>query len=219
LKPREVPNDAVVAKSGLPSRILERLYVALGCPERWRVGAIIIDCLLRLEGGMQHSNTARRLLSLHHKVHIGEYSYGPCFRPGYFPPEVRIGRYTSIAEGVRVVNENHPLDRLTTHPLAYRAGERRRELRIGNDVWIGFNAIILPGCSEIATGAVVGAGAVVTRDVPAYAIVVGNPARISKYRFSAEVVERLLRSCWWEHSPEEINFGECPGLDVLAKHP
>jgi virginiamycin A acetyltransferase len=210
LKPHEKPNDALVARSGLPSRILERLYVALGCPARWRLGAIIVDCLLRLEGGEQKSKTARRLLSSHHQVHIGEYSYGPCFRPGYFPPEVRIGRYTSIGAGVRVVNENHPLDRLTTHPIAYHAGERRKELRIGNDVWIGFNAVILPGCREIATGAVIGAGAVVTRDVPAYAIVVGNPARIAKYRFPADVVERLLQSRWWERSPEEINFSECP---------
>jgi acetyltransferase-like isoleucine patch superfamily enzyme len=77
-------------------------------------------------------------------------------------------------------------------------------LKIGNDVWCGVNSIILPNVREIGDGAVVAAGAVVNIDIPPYAIVAGNPARIVRYRFEKEVVDELLESKWWEKSIEEI---------------
>lgn len=74
-----------------------------------------------------------------------------------------------------------------------------QELRveIGNDVWIGDNVVILKG--KIGDGAVIGAGAVVTRDVPPYAIVAGNPARVIKYRFDDETIRKLLKEKWWDN--------------------
>jgi acetyltransferase-like isoleucine patch superfamily enzyme len=80
---------------------------------------------------------------------------------------------------------------------------------IGNDVWIGTGAIILRGLS-VGDGAVIGAGAVVTKDVPPYAIVAGNPARVIKYRFEEAVIKRIQASKWWEMSDGEIRdrYGE-----------
>jgi acetyltransferase-like isoleucine patch superfamily enzyme len=80
----------------------------------------------------------------------------------------------------------------------------RGDVTIGNDVWIGYRSLILSGVT-IGDGAIVAAHAVVARDVPPYAIVVGNPARIVRYRFSPEIVERLLAVRWWDWPLEEIS--------------
>ena len=77
-------------------------------------------------------------------------------------------------------------------------------IKIENDVWIGIQSLILDGVT-IGDGAVIGARTVVTKDVPPYAIVVGSPARIIKYRFNEEVIQRLLEIKWWNLSDEEIN--------------
>ena len=116
-----------------------------------------------------------------------------------------IGKFCSIAKGVEFVmnGANHMLDSLTAYPfeiidefkgLARSFGERgnRGDTVIGNDVWIGQNATILPGV-HICDGAVIGANAVVAKDVPPYAVVVGNPAVIKKYRFDQETID-LLRT-------------------------
>ena len=86
----------------------------------------------------------------------------------------------------------------------------RSPLTIGNDVWLGHNSIIMPGVGRIGDGAVVAAGAVVNKEVPPYAVVVGNPARVVRYRFDPETIERLLAEKWWEKDIEEIgpNLGE-----------
>jgi hypothetical protein len=76
-------------------------------------------------------------------------------------------------------------------------------LTIGDDAWIGERAIITPGCRQIGIGAVVGAGAVLTKDVPDFAIVAGNPARILRFRFSEEVRQVVKESKWWERSVEQ----------------
>jgi acetyltransferase-like isoleucine patch superfamily enzyme len=75
---------------------------------------------------------------------------------------------------------------------------------IGNDVFIGHNAIVTNRVSSIGDGAYIAAGSVVTKDVPPYALVAGNPARIVRYRFSREVIEGLLQECWWERSIDEL---------------
>lgn len=80
----------------------------------------------------------------------------------------------------------------------------REHLFIGNDVWIGYGAIITSGCHNIGDGAVVGAGAIVTKDIPPYAVVAGSPAKIIKYRFSKEIQTILLSSKWWEYTPDEL---------------
>lgn len=140
------------------------------------------------------------------------YSYGPCLVPGGFPPGVKVGRYVSVASGVQVLLRNHPMDRLSTHPFFFnqKLGLLEKDtiedgnLEIGHDAWIGSRVIITPGCKRIGIGSVVGAGAVVTKDVPDFAIVGGNPARLIRYRFSEDQREVILASRWWERSIEEL---------------
>jgi phosphonate metabolism protein (transferase hexapeptide repeat family) len=129
----------------------------------------------------------------------------------------KIGKFCSIASHVRINPGNHPLQRVALHHFTYRSymfglGEddeaffdwrRSHQVTIGNDVWIGHGAILLPGVS-VGTGAAVGAGAVVTRDVPPFAIVVGVPARLIRFRFPKEIQEALLRIGWWDWPHDKL---------------
>jgi phosphonate metabolism protein (transferase hexapeptide repeat family) len=123
----------------------------------------------------------------------------------------RIGKFVNIASHVRINATNHPTWRATLHHFTYRAQdywpdadreesffEWRREhaVTIGHDVWIGHGATILPGVS-IGNGAVIGAGAVVPKDVPAWTIVGGVPARSIRRRFAPDIGERLEALAWW----------------------
>jgi phosphonate metabolism protein (transferase hexapeptide repeat family) len=122
-----------------------------------------------------------------------------------------IGKFCSIANSVRINPGNHPQWRVTQHHMTYRKvlyglGEnddheffnwrREHQCSIGHDVWIGHAAIIMPGVN-IESGAIIGAGAVVTKDVPAYGIAVGVPAKVIKYRFETAIIESLLAIKWW----------------------
>ncbi len=194
------------------SPLLLWLYRVLNCGRRWRVSRILLGLAQRLEGGPMKSATARRMMAQFHGVEIGAYSYGECFDPALVPPGVLIGRYVSIARGVRFFLQNHPLDRLSTHPFFYEASPGVAvtndlppgRLEIGHDVWIGCNAIVTPGCHRIGNGAVIGAGSIVTRDVPDFAVMAGNPARQIRARFNPEVAEKLQRGSWWKLSAEEV---------------
>jgi acetyltransferase-like isoleucine patch superfamily enzyme len=86
-------------------------------------------------------------------------------------------------------------------------------LLIGHGVWIGYNAFIMPGVTEIGNGAVIGAGAVVTSSVPRYAVVVGNPGRIAKYRFPETVIDEIEQMAWWERTIEEL----AKHLDIFTR--
>jgi hypothetical protein len=129
-----------------------------------------------------------------------------------------VGKFCNIAAGVRLNPTNHPTDRASQHHFTYRsrshllaeandaaifAWRRAHRVTVGHDVWIGHNAIVLPGRS-IGTGAAIGAGAVVTKDVPDYTIVAGNPARILRRRVD-EATEILLKEiAWWDWSPAQL---------------
>lgn len=152
-----------------------------------------------------------------------------------------VGRYCSIAGGVRFSEPEHPTDWISTSNFSYDPNfwrgwlsernttipwrplpveKKRSRIVIGNDVWIGSHAYIKGGVS-IGHGAIIGAHAVVTKDVPAYGIVAGNPARFIRYRFSTELVDRLLASEWWRYGLDFVGNApiEDPSsfLDVLDK--
>lgn len=131
----------------------------------------------------------------------------------------KAGKFCSIAAMTRINPGNHPMWRASQAHFTYRAsayfeGEadeesffdwrRSHRVILGNDVWIGHGAIILPG-RRIGDGAVVAAGAIVTKDVPAYAIVGGNPARVIKPRFPEPIAQRLSRLTWWDWTHDELH--------------
>jgi acetyltransferase-like isoleucine patch superfamily enzyme len=125
-----------------------------------------------------------------------------------------IGAYCSIAQDVQVfLGGEHRIDWITTFPFSTFSGQAdqypelpfsKGDVSIGNDVWIGTEAMILSGVT-IGDGAVIGARAVVSRDVPPYAVVTGNPAKIVKYRFDETTIEQLLKLQWWNWSKEKID--------------
>ena len=125
-----------------------------------------------------------------------------------------IGKFVNIASHVRLNATQHPTWRASLHHFTYRAGDywpeaaheaeffdwrRRHGVSIGHDVWIGHGATVLPGVT-VGHGAVIGAGAVVSKDVPAWSIVGGVPARLIRERFDAATGGRLERLAWWEWS-------------------
>jgi hypothetical protein len=148
-----------------------------------------------------------------------------------------IGKFCSIAAMTRINPGNHPMHRASQAHFTYRAsayfpGEpdeaeffewrRGHHVDIGHDVWIGHGAIVLPG-RRIGTGAVVAAGAIVTKDVPPYTIVAGNPARPIKRRFSEAVSARLTELAWWDWDHAALrsalpDFRGLPIEDFLVKY-
>ncbi|MCK5149253.1 CatB-related O-acetyltransferase [bacterium] len=148
----------------------------------------------------------------YHNIEIGKYSYGGCFNLSNIRAFTKVGRYCSFAQNVYIYNTNHPLEKKSVHPFFYnpalglveREQVSRRHIEIGNDVWVGQNVIILASVSNIGDGVVIGAGTVVTKDVPDYAVVVGNPGKIIKYRFSESTIRKLKQEQWWQKDITEL---------------
>jgi phosphonate metabolism protein (transferase hexapeptide repeat family) len=148
-----------------------------------------------------------------------------------------IGKFCSIAAMTRINPGNHPMHRATQAHFTYRAsayfpGEsddvdffdwrRAHHVSIGNDVWIGHGAVVLPG-RQIGTGAVIAAGAVVTKDVAPYTIVAGNPARVIRRRFSEAAERGLTELAWWDWDHEALrmalpDFRKLSVEDFLGKY-
>ncbi len=148
-------------------------------------------------------------------VKIGDFSYFNTDSGNiYINSNVEIGKFCSISSGVIIGAGNHDYKSLTTHPILYndyyinlinknnkglsKKGlfDNDKKTIIGNDVWIGLNANIKRGI-KVGNGAVIGMGAIVTKDVPDYAIVVGVPAKIIGYRFKEEDINFLNKTKWW----------------------
>lgn len=122
-----------------------------------------------------------------------------------------VGKFCSIASHVRINPGNHPLERVALNHFTYRssayglgdddpaifAWRRSKPVALGHDVWVGHGAIVMAGVS-LGTGAAIGAGAVVTKDVPEFAVAVGNPARVIRHRFPPGIQAALLRVAWWD---------------------
>lgn len=190
--------------------LLFRLY---GLSRRARFRCLIRDIVLGLEGGGHYSRTIRRIFSVYHQIDIGMYTNAPCYCLGQFSPGTKIGRYSGTYPTAIAFSGNHPMDRISTHgfffnpQLGYAKPEhdiKRTNLTIGNDVCLYHNAVILPTVSRIGDGAVIGAGAIVTKDVPDFAVVVGNPAKVIRYRFSEQTQRKIKASRWWDKSIEEL---------------
>ena len=128
-----------------------------------------------------------------------------------------IGKFCSIADNCRIGMGGHALTNISTSPIFVEKingckeswsevdvnPTKERKVIIGNDVWIGSHVLINGGVT-IGDGAVIGAGAVVVKDVPPYAIVGGVPAKIIRYRFAPEIIEKLQQSAWWDMTPVEL---------------
>lgn len=171
-------------------------------------------------------------IQIENNFRIGAFSYAVS---GFFS-EVTIGRYTSIGEQVQIGRSNHAMTWVSTSPFFYlhdrvfdvgqefeaasayqqyrapfrphAAATAFRPITIGNDVWIGHGALIMPGLT-IGDGAVIGAMSVVTKDVPPFGIVAGNPAILHRLRLAPDLVAAFLRLRWWRFAPwqlESIDF-------------
>ena len=194
---------------------MQRLLIKILVFLRYRIGntkaqRYIEKKIAKLDGGYYYSSEIRKLYKELHGLEIGYGTYGGCWWSN-----IKIGRYCSFAGLVSLFPSNHPMNLFTTHPITYDtwcagASKERKfteepSLRVGHGVWFGSNSVVLSGCKTIGNGAVIGAGAVVTKDVPPYAIVVGNPAKILRYRLTPEQIEKVERSKWWELDKDELN--------------
>lgn len=164
---------------------------------------------------------------------LGDFSYIGLFA---FVNNTSIGKYCSISMNFKSGLGMHPTNLASTSPIFYTKkyaikhalGFKRlakvkeyKKITIGNDVWIGADVIIMDGIS-IGDGAIIGAKAVVSRDVPSYAVVGGVPAKIIKYRFSEEIINKLRALKWWDWSEQKIKkneffFKENITLDLINK--
>jgi len=183
-------------------------------------------------------------------IEIGDYTYyedpeGPesflknvLYNFPFINDRLIVGKFCQIAIGVTFVmnGANHRTRGLSTYPFAAFGGdwaghfdgeldgEFKGDLVVGNDVWLGYQALLMPGV-KIGNGSIIGARSVVVDDVPPYAVVAGNPAKVRKKRFDDRTIEALLRIAWWDWPPSliteaiaEIGNGDIEALERRARN-
>jgi virginiamycin A acetyltransferase len=206
-------------KTTLVGRVLIAIY------PRVPIKLVLLRIVTRLEGGEFVSDSLRQVLSRHYGIHAGAHSYGSLLSPGMSDRFTYIGRYVSIGPNVRRFGAAHPVSSLTMHPYWYNPAlgltedtfdVERSAISIEAESWIGANVTILPGCHRIGVGAVVGAGAVVTKDVPDFAIVVGSPARQIGERLDAVTRDALLSVRPWDLEPAAAALARAQILRTIA---
>lgn len=168
-----------------------------------------------------HDSTLGRYTEVGANCHVnrstlGDYSY---LVDGTQVAYAQIGKFANIAANVRIYASKHPMQRASLHHFTYRSSwyfegeaddaaffEWRAEngIEIGHDTWIGHGAVVMPGV-RVGHGAIIGSNAVVTKDVPDFAIAVGVPAKPIRQRFPGPIADRLLALGWWDWSHEKLH--------------
>lgn len=199
-----------------------------------------------LPDGSAHEGTVfLRPVIEHPRWQIGDYTYASAHQPprdwaahlapylfDFSPERLILGKFCQIADGVQFItaSANHRYDGFTSFPFAIFGGgpmagrpsmpEPGPDTVIGHDVWLGQGARVLPG-ARIGSGCIIGAGAVVAGDLPPYAIVAGNPARVIRMRFPDATIAKLMDLAWWDWPIERVLVNEealCSGsLDALTQ--
>lgn len=181
----------------------------------------------------------------HPNIEVGDYTYyndfdlvddyakriAPYLHPGC-PEKLKIGKFVQIAHGTRFITSsaNHQMDGVATYPFAIFGGyfanyqpnfPQKGDTVIGHDVWLGHDSVIMPGVS-VGSGSIIATRAVVTKDVPPYCVVAGNPGKVIKSRFTDDEITRLLSIAWWDWPIEKITAniqritnGDIAALEVL----
>lgn len=177
-----------------------------------------------LKSGDESVTYIKAMLENCHNVEVGDYTYfdGQNFKEhvthhyDFIGDKLIIGKFCQIGRNVEFImnGANHQMNAVSTYPFyIFQGWEQNPPLKndlpykgdtiIGNDVWIGQNVTFLPGV-HVGNGCIIGANAVVTSNIPAYCVAVGNPAKIIKKRFDDEMIELLEKLKWWDRTPNEI---------------
>jgi acetyltransferase-like isoleucine patch superfamily enzyme len=204
--------DALAMECAEPERALNKLRLSGRRPGDENASLTLSE--LKSLRRFNHTRESLEASVTKHGWSIGDHTYGAPEVAGSGLANLTIGKYTSIAAGVRIALGDHRSDTMTTYPFmslpkywAHLSPEledhtTKGDVVIGNDVWIGSNVFIGSGVT-IGDGAVIGAHTIVTKDVPPYAIVVGNPGRVARYRFSPETIAELQDLEWWD-LPDDV---------------
>lgn len=176
-----------------------------------RLRKMMRKILIKRRGADFYSKILRQIFYKYHNIDVGMYSHFG-FRLE-FPPGTVIGRYSSIDGRLLVINGNHPIAHRSSHAFFFNPhfgyvdralNTSRSGLFIGHDAYIGLNVTIMPSVTRIGNGAVIAAGSVVVKDVPPFAIVGGNPAKLIRYRFSQKTIDEITQSAWWDKDIHEL---------------
>lgn len=169
------------------------------------------------------------------EIDIGDYTYYHDTYPEKFEKDnvilpfackLIIGKFCQIAAGTKFImsGANHQMNGFSTYPFSIFGGDwanyepeypNKGDTIVGHDVWFGYNSMIMPGV-KIGNGAIIGAGAIVTKDVAPFTIVGGNPARLIRARFESEIIQELEDIQWWNWDPKKIarNLKSIVGIDI-----
>lgn len=201
-----VIKKTIIAVYGVNSNIYKLLFNNIDLKEKELIHNSILDKNVKLYTPYKLVNS-----------NVGEYTY---IAENSIINNTIIGKFCSIGPNLICGWGIHPTNGLSTHPMFYSTQkqngttlskvdkiEETKNITIGNDVFIGMNVTILDGV-KIGDGAVIGAGALVSKDIPAYAVAVGNPVKIIKYRFDDAKIEQLLKIKWWDFAKEDLPLVE-----------